>query len=366
MPDRAQPTGDETTPANADVSSPSRTALQHLSYALSLPERVIRGGSGLVGGVARESAELLVPQSFQNSRTYATMVRQMLDFMVHDVGGVPSDGEADSTAEIDNYVARKTVGNFLDMASRATLHLSPLVILAAVSDVAHGSQSYLKELADELKQQGIIDRESHIDHVHDLLGAVSHASAKTSEAFDTPPLSLEGLKQTIAETRAAITAGNKDELPTAEEVDRLWRQMREIADREGVDLLAVGGATTIQSLNRFATVSRGALSTVRVAGRLFDKHVLDHYTQSLAEIQQNGLFPSISASCEPYLTAVWDNFAPHRDTLTENLLNGTLIGNGLTTLRSWLTKSDGEPSDAVAPQTESPRSEDASDSPRTE
>jgi hypothetical protein len=115
--------------------------------------------------------------------------------------------------------------------------------------------------------------------------------------------------------------------------------MREIADREGVDLLAVGGATTIQSLGKFATVSRGALSTVRVTGRLFEKHVLDHYSQSLSEIQQKGFYPSIAESCEPYLAAVWDNFACSRRTVTENLLNGTLIGNSLNTLRSWMSKT---------------------------
>jgi hypothetical protein len=343
--------GDQGEPAtgSAEPASPSRTAYEHLSYVLSLPERVVRGGSGLVGGIARESAELLVPQSFQSSRTYGTMVRQMLDFMVHNVGGVPSGNELGSTAQVDNYVARKAVGNFLDMASMATLHISPLVILAAVSDVAYGSQNYLKELSEELKQQGVIESGWRIDHVNDLLGAVSHATAKTSEAFDTPPLSIEGLKQTLAETKAAIAAGAKGEIPSEAEVDRMWQQMRAIADREGVDLLAVSGATTIQSLGKFATVSRGALSTVRVAGRLFDKHVLDHYSQSLSEIQQKGFYPSIAASCEPYLAAVWDNFASSRGTITENLLNGTLIGSGLNTLRSWMLKSKAIVDQAAAP-----------------
>lgn len=335
------PQGDENAPAseNSEPDTPSRTAYEHLSYVLSLPERAVRGGSGLVGGIARESAELLIPQSFQSSRTYSTMVRQMLDFMVHDVGGVSTGRTPSSTAEVDNYVARKAVGNFLDMASMATLHISPLVILAAVSDVAYGSQSYLRELAEELKQQGVIDRDSRIEHIHDLLGAVSHATAKTSEAFDTPPLSLEGLKQTLTETKAAIAAGTKGEIPSETEVEQMWRQMREIADREGVDLLAVGGAATIQSLGKFATVSRGALSSVRVAGRLFDKHVLEHYSQSLTEIQQKGFYPSLAESCEPYLAAVWDNFACSRRTVTENLLNGTLIGSGLNRVRSWLSKS---------------------------
>ena len=131
--------------------------------------------------MVRESASLLVPQSFQSSRTYRLMVRQMLDFLVHDVGGVAQGSTPSLTSDVDNYVARKAVGNFIDLASLATLHMSPLLILAAVSDLAYGSQVYLKELADELKAQGVIAEGTKIDHVNDLLTAVSDASAATRD-----------------------------------------------------------------------------------------------------------------------------------------------------------------------------------------
>ncbi len=318
------------------AESPSRTALEHLSYALSLPERAVRSGSGLVGGLVRESAELLVPQSFKSSRTYTAMVQQMLDFMIHDVGRVPQGDVPSSTAQIDNYVARKAVGNFLDMASLATLHLSPLVILAAVSDIAHGSQAYLQELSEELKKQGVIDQQSRISHVNDLLGAVSHATAATGKALDTPPLSIEALRQTIEDTRAAITTPGSN-VPSQEEVDRVWREMRTIADSEGVDMLAVGGATTMQSLGKLATLSRGALSTAQVAGKLFDRHIIDHYEQALAEIRAKGFYRSVAESSAPYIAAVWDNFHASRSTITEDLLSGKLIGSGWRTVRSWLS-----------------------------
>ena len=303
-----------------------------------------------MGGLVRESAELLVPQSFKSSRTYTAMVQQMLDFMVHDVGGVPQGDAPSATSEIDNYVARKAVGSFLDMASLATLHLSPLVILAAVSDIAHGSQSYLKELSEELKKQGVIDQQSHIHHVNDLLGAVSHATAATGEAFDIPPLSIEALKQTIEETRAAITAPD-GKIPSQQEVDRVWGQMRAIADREGVDMLAVGGATTMQSHGKLALLSRGALSSAQVAGKLFDRHIIDHYEQALAEIRQKGFYRSVAESSAPYIAAVWDNFHASRSTITEDLLSGKLIGTGWRAVRSWL--SGGESSADELP-TETP------------
>ena len=67
--------------------------------------------------------------------------------------------------------------------------------------MAYGSQTYLAELADELKREGVIDQHSTIQHVDDLLSAVANASSTTASAFNTPPLSVEGLKQTVRETR---------------------------------------------------------------------------------------------------------------------------------------------------------------------
>lgn len=331
-------------PVPGEPPTQSRTAKKkQLGYVLSLPERALRSGTGLLGGVLRESASLLVPQSFRNSRTYTVMVRQMLDFVVHDIGGVAQGGTPSSTAEVDNYVARKAIGNFVDMASLATLHLSPLLLLAAVSDLAYGSQVYLKELSDELKAQGVIDENTTIDHVNDLLTAVSDASAATGKVFNTPPLSADALKETIDETRAAIRGSGASRVPPQAEVDRMWEEMREISAREGVSMLAVSGAATMHSLGKFATLSRGALSTVKVAGTLFDRHVLDHYSQALREIRQRGLYQSLAETSQPYIAAVWENFQADRSTVTEGVLSGKLLGSGWRAVRKWLGKETSVP-----------------------
>src|SRR5687768_5794605 len=90
----------------AAASDPGyQSVKKYLLYSLSLPERALRCGAGLVAGAVRESSALLVPQAFQNSRTYSVMVRQMLDFLAHDVGGVARPTTADAPAKVENYVA---------------------------------------------------------------------------------------------------------------------------------------------------------------------------------------------------------------------------------------------------------------------
>ena len=311
------------------------TVRNFLLYSLSLPERALRSTAGVAAGTVRESAALLLPRAFQNSKTYSVMVRQMLDFLAEDVGGVArAEGKDDgSPPPVENFVARKAVGNFIDMAGIATLHLSPIMILAILGDVAHGSKTYLKELADELKQEGIIDETSSIGSVDDLLQAVSEASKTTAGAFDTPPLSIDGLRETITQTRKAVMSIDPTKAFPQNEIDRLWNDLYGIAKTEGVNPFAVSSAMTLYSLDRVATVGRGALSTVRVTGNLFDRHILTHYSDALDEIRHRGLYATLAETSKPYIDALWQNFTSEKGTITEELLTGRLFAKALGLVR---------------------------------
>ncbi len=324
-----QPPASEPEPGFASVR-------QYLVYGLSIPERALRTGVGVVGGAVRESASLLVPQAFQNSQTYTVMVRQMLDYLVEDVGGVARDPSSDAPPPVENFVARKAVGNFVEMASLATMHISPLTLLAVVSDVAYGSKVYVRQLADELKKEGVIAQESTIDGVDDLLGAVANASRVSAEAFDTPPMSVAGLRKTIEETRKAVTQIDPTVVIPQAELDRLWKEMQEVATQQNTGLLEISGVMTLSVLDKIGSVSRGALSTVKVAGILFDRHVIDHYENALGEIGRNGIYATLAATSEPYIEAVWLNFSSTKPTITEGLVTGKLVGEAAGAVRRWL------------------------------
>lgn len=329
QPQSPTPTGEQD-PGAASVQ-------KYLLYTLSLPERTLRTTGAVLAGTVRESTSLLVPQAFQSSKTYRVLVRQTLDFLAEDVGGVAKKEETTAgPPRVENFVARKAVGNFIDMAGLATLHISPLTILAIVSDVAYGSQTFLQELARELKAQGVIDEQSTIHKADDLLQAVSKAAGVTASAFDTPPLSVEGLQQTIAHTQTAVSSIDPTKLIPQAEMNRLWQEMRDIAQRDGVSLLAVSSAVTLTSLDKVATLGKGALSTVRVAGNLFDKHVIDHYAKALDDIRDRGLYTMLSETSGPYVDAVWQNFSSERATLTEDLLTGKTLCTAWRAVLRWL------------------------------
>jgi hypothetical protein len=330
--------------SGAPAPDPADSSLaDRLRYALSLPERTVRAGSAAVAGTIREGAALLAPQAIQNSKTYTVMVKQTLDFLTEDIGGVAKpqlpatagNENAVATPAADNFVARKSIGNFVDMASLATLHVSPLLLLATVSDIAYGSQTFLRELADELKRDGVIDEQSTIHHIEDLLAAVASATRLTAGAFDTPPLSVDGLRETIDQTREALRTIDPARVIPQSEINRVWSEMRELAKRDGVSPLAISGAMTLYTLSSMHTVARGALSGVRVAGRLFDRHVIDHYEAAIGEIRSRGVYSVLRDASGPYIDAVWQNFSAGRSTVTEDLLTGRLWARGRDALRRW-------------------------------
>jgi hypothetical protein len=308
-----------------------RAGLQQLMmYSLSLPERVVRSTVGLAAGAAMETASLLIPQSFQSAKTYELVVKNSLGFLARNVGGVASDDESaegDVTTG-DDFMARKAVGNFVDLAGMATLHVSPVWLLAIVSDVAYGSSNYVQELATELREQGLIDDTSTIHHVDDVLTAIQDSSGNAASLFDTPPLSVDQLRATLEKTRASLTEVDYAAILPESELRQYWHEMQEISVNNGVSLLGVSGALAINTLGKLETAAKGTFAGVRVAGGLLNRHVIGHYTDSLQLIQDKGLFESLRETSGPYISAVWNNFANDKPTWTEELVSGRLILKG--------------------------------------
>jgi len=317
---------------------------QFMMYSLSLPERVVRSTIGLAAGAAMETASLLIPQSFQSAKTYELVVKNSLGFLTRNVGGVESsesEAEGDALAG-DDFMARKAVGNFVDLAGMATLHVSPVWLLAIVSDVAYGSSNYVQELASELREQGLIDDTSTIHHVDDVLTAIQDSSGNAASLFDTPPLSVEQLRATLEKTRESLTEVDYTGILPEAELRQYWNEMQEISVNNGVSLLGVSGALAINTLGKLETAAKGTFAGVRVAGGLLNRHVIGHYTESLQMIQDKGLFESLRETSGPYVTAVWNNFANDKPTWTEELVSGRLILKGWKAVSGFLgaTRAD--------------------------
>ena len=94
-------------------------------YALSLPERYVRGLSALLGGIFKETTEILVPNFVKDTTSYNILVGNILRFTVENIGGVK--GVYDDDGLEGEFATRKLIGNAIEGVGIATclLYTSP-------------------------------------------------------------------------------------------------------------------------------------------------------------------------------------------------------------------------------------------------
>ncbi len=67
-------------------------------------------------------------------------------------------------------------------------------------------------------------------------------------------------------------------------------------------------------------LSKAARSAARRTGKVLGEAILDHYTDTLAEIARTGFLTYWTREFRPYLHGAAEQFAPGRQSLTERLL----------------------------------------------
>lgn len=268
-------------------------------YVLSLPERLVRALVGTLGGIVHESAQVILPRFVRRSRLYEATAKNALRIAIEAVGRVePQEPPEISAQEITK---RKAAGNVVELGSIAAFGFSPLWLLAAASDVAHGSRVYLASFVDELKRAGVLAQEREIGSVDELLESLENASGRTAGLIDVPPLELAELRSTLGELRDDASG-----LPGPQELASLYRGLREEAARERGTLLEV-------------SVGMG-MAFLLSAKSLTSTHLAIPYREDWAPLRREGFAAYARRVSAPYAQAVGGHFDPKRPSWTERLL----------------------------------------------
>jgi hypothetical protein len=270
-----------------------------MRFALSLPERVVRGIAAVLGGTVHETAQLVLPRVVRRSRLYEATARNALRVVVELVGGVEAPPSGEPPA--GEIAKRKAAGNVVELGSIAAFGFSPLWLLAAASDVLRGSRTYLEALVAELKAAGVLSEEAEVGSVDELLGALERGTGKTAALIDVPPVELAELRESLAELRAEA-----DTLPSQAELAAAFEGLRRASERERRPLLEVS-----------AGVGLAFLVCSRKLGRA---HVLVPYREDWRPLRREGFAAYSRRIARPYREAVAGHFDPERPTWTERVL----------------------------------------------
>src|ERR1700732_2405826 len=211
----------EQQPEGSGIQARSRVT----RYLISLPERVVRAAAALAGGLIRELGYVTAPAAVRRTKTYQTMVEIALRFMIEQVGQVegvyPSEGELAS-----NFLLRRTAGHGIDLAGLLAFRASPVWIMAALADVSGAGRYIVQEIADALKQEGLLAGEARFENVDQLLEGLEQSASQVGDLCNAPPMDVAGLRREWGAFREAVAKIPPRNLPSAGFLGQHWEELK--------------------------------------------------------------------------------------------------------------------------------------------
>ena len=293
------------------------------TYLLSFPERLFRSALGLGAGVAREVGEVALPDGVRHSRLYQNLVDATLRFLIEQVGGVEGVYKTDSTLP-DDFLVRRTAGNAVEALGIVAFHASPVWILAALADLCGMGRHLIPEIADALKAQGLLDKNAQFTSVDQMLDGLERTSSRLASTINTPPLDVAGLRQEWAAIREDARALPPASLPGADAIGNLWAQLKAESTRQNRSIFETSSVMAVSAVRAVPGGMRWLSESARIgavrSGQFFAAALLDHYRETLTEMQETGYLANAVRQFRPYVRAAVDQFSPQRRTLTQRVL----------------------------------------------
>jgi len=278
---------------------------------------------GLGAGAAREVGEVVLPDAVRNTQLYRNLVDATLRFAIEQVGGVEGVyGKGDALP--DNFLARRTAGNVVEVLGIVAFRASPVWVLAALADVCGAGRQLIPEMADALKEEGLLEKDAQFTSVDQILDGLERTSSRLATAINTPPLDVAGLRAEWDAIRNEARAIQPGSLPTSETIGAMWTQLKTESARQNRSIFETSSMMALSALRSLPGNARWFYASARAGaartGEIVAGGLLDHYKETLAEIRETGYAAFATRQFRPYVRAAVDQFSPKRDTLTQRWL----------------------------------------------
>ena len=292
-------------------------------YLLSVPERLIRSTLGLGAGVAREVGEVALPRAVRRTQLYQNLVDATLRYVIEQVGGVEGVYRAEGTLP-ENFLARRTAGNAVEILGVVAFRASPVWVLAALADLCGMGRYLIPEIADALKAQGLLEKDAQFVTVDQMLDGLERTSSRLAATINTPPLDVAGLRKEWEAIREEARGVPPAGLPSRDTIGTVWTQLKAEAARQDRSIFETSSVMALSATRALPGNVRWFVTSARVgaarSGEILAAAVLDHYAQTLADMRQAGYVAYATRQFRPYVRAAVNQFSPRRRTLTQRLL----------------------------------------------
>lgn len=296
---------------------------ERAQYLLSLPERVVRSASALAAGLLRELGDVALPAGLRRTRLYQNLVDTTLRFLIEQVGQVEGAYPAEGRLAED-FAVRRTAGNGIELVGILTFRASPVWVLAALADLSGAGRKLIQEISDSLKQEGLLDPATRFENVDQILDGLERSAGRLAEAINTPPLDVSGLRREWSDLQKDVRTIPPRGLPSPEILWRSWNELKQTAAAQQRSVFELSSLVALSAVGRLPEnarwLSRCARLATRRAGEFYATALLEHYRETLAEIQKIGYLSYWVREFRPYLRAAALQFSPRRSSLTQRLI----------------------------------------------
>lgn len=293
------------------------------AYLLSLPERVIRSALGLGAGLLREIGEVVVPRTVRRGQLYRSLVDTTLRYLIEQVGGARGVYPAEVPHTRD-FLARRGVGHAIELLGIAAFRVSPVWVFAALADLSGLGRRLIPEIADALKQEGLLEKETQFESVDQLLDGLEKTSSRLAQTINVPPLDVARLRTEWTEIRSQARALKPIDLASLGDLGSRWEELRNEAAQQGRSIFATSSVMAISAARtlpaRARWFSRSTRAGAARTGKLFYTTLLENYSHILGELREAGYTSYARRQLSPYLRACVDQFSHRQRSLTERIV----------------------------------------------
>jgi hypothetical protein len=293
------------------------------AYLLSLPERAIRSALGFTAGLLREIGEVALPRTVRRGQLYKSLVDTTLRYVIEQVGSAKGTYPTE-VPQAQDFFARRGVGHAIELLGIAAFRISPVWVFAALADLSGLGRRLIPEIAEALKEEGLLEREGQFDNVDQMLDGLERTSSRLAQTINAPPIDVASLRKEWTEIRSQARALKPVDLPSVTDISRRWEALKDEAARQGRTIFETSSVMAISAVRalperalRLSSSTRvGASRTVQVLSAV----ILEDYSHTLSELREVGYTTYARQQLSPYLRACVDQFSRQQRSLTERLI----------------------------------------------
>lgn len=293
------------------------------AYLLSIPERVIRSALGFSAGLLREIGEVVVPRSVRRGQLYKSLVDTTLRYLIERVASAKGVYPPE-VPHTQDFLARRGVGHAIELLGIAAFRISPVWVFAALADLSGIGRRLIPEIAEALKEEGLLEKEAQFDSVDQLLDGLEKTSSRLAQTINTPPLDVASLRREWTEIRLATQGLRPVDLPSIKDISSRWEELKHEAMRQGRSTFATSSVMAISAVRALPDRARRLSSSTRVgtarSGRLLYATILEDYSHTLGELRKVGYVAYAKRQLSPYLRACVEQFSRRQRSLTERII----------------------------------------------